>query len=131
MNTWTGLGRLVKDPETNYTQQGKVYTRFTLAVNRNYKNADGSQDTDFIDCVAWGKTAETIGNHVHKGQRLLVEGTLNIRTYEGKDGVKHRSADINVRNFNFIERADKKGFGEDMGHVMDEPGAVDISNVPF
>ena len=129
MNVWTGMGRLVKDPDTNYTQQGKVYTRFTLAVNRNYKNADGTQAADFIDCVAWGKTAEAIGNFVHKGQRLLVEGTLNIRSYEGKDGAKHRSAEINVRNFHFIEKAEKKGFGEDMGNVMDAPN--DITNIPF
>ena len=129
MNVWTGMGRLVKDPDTNYTQQGKVYTRFTLAVNRNYKNADGTQAADFIDCVAWGKTAEAIGNFVHKGQRLLVEGTLNISSYEGKDGAKHRSAGINVRNFHFIEKAEKKGFGEDMGNVMDAPN--DISNIPF
>ena len=129
MNIWTGMGRLVKDPDTNYTQQGKVYTRFTLAVNRNYKNADGTQAADFIDCVAWGKTAEAIGNFVHKGQRLLVEGTLNISSYEGKDGAKHRSAEINVRNFHFIEKAEKKGFGEDMGNVMDAPN--DITNIPF
>ena len=129
MNVWTGMGRLVKDPDTNYTQQGKVYTRFTLAVNRNYKNADGTQAVDFIDCVAWGKTAEAIGNFVHKGQRLLVEGTLNISSYEGKDGAKHRSAEINVRNFHFIEKAEKKGFGEDMGNVMDAPN--DITNIPF
>ena len=129
MNVWTGMGRLVKDPDTNYTQQGKVYTRFTLAVNRNYKNADGTQAADFIDCVAWGKTAEAIGNFVHKGQRLLVEGTLNISSYEGKDGAKHRSAEINVRNFHFIEKAEKKGFGEDMGNVMDAPN--DITNIPF
>ena len=129
MNVWTGMGRLVKAPDTNYTQQGKVYTRFTLAVNRNYKNADGTQAADFIDCVAWGKTAEAIGNFVHKGQRLLVEGTLNISSYEGKDGAKHRSAEINVRNFHFIEKAEKKGFGEDMGNVMDAPN--DITNIPF
>ena len=111
MNVWTGMGRLVKDPETNYTPQGKVYTLLTLDVNWNYK------------------TAEAIGNYVHKGQRLLVEGTLNIRSYEGKDGAKHRSAEINVRNFHFIEKAEKKGFGEDMGNVMEAD--IDVSNVPF
>ena len=120
MNNWIGLGRLVWDPETNYTQQGKVYVQFSLAINRKYKNADGSQDADFIDCVAWGKIAEAIGNHVHKGQRLLVEGTLNINAYEGKDGVKHRRADIIVRTFHFIEKVDNVGFAEEMGEVIDE-----------
>ena len=120
MNTWIGLGRLVSDLETNYTQQGKVYVKFTLAINRNYKNSDGSQDADFIDCIVWGKLAEVIGKYMHKGQRLLVEGALNINTYEGKDGVIRRSSKILVRTFNFIEKVETVEFAEDMGQVIDE-----------
>ena len=119
MNTWIGLGRLVSDPETNYTQQGKVYVKFTIAINRIYKNAEGGYDVDFIDCIAWGQAAETIGKYVHKGQRLLVEGTLNINNYEGKDGVTRRSSIITVKTFHFIEKVEDAAFTEDMGKVID------------
>lgn len=120
MNNWIGFGRLVREPETNYTQQGKVYVKFTLGINRNYKNTEGNYDADFIDCVAWGKAAEAIGTYVHKGQRILVEGNLNINTYEGKDGGKHRSASINVRTFHFIEKVENIEFAEDMGEIIEE-----------
>ena len=130
LNHITLMGRLTKDPELRRAGTDVAVASFTVAVDRDIADkTTGQRETDFIDCVAWGKTAEAIGNYVHKGQRLLVEGTLNIRSYEGKDGAKHRSAEINVRNFHFIEKAEKKGFGEDMGNVMEAD--IDVSNVPF
>lgn len=97
MNRIMLLGRLTKDPEIRYTPSGACVAQFTLAVDRPYTK-DGSREADFIPCVTWGKTSETIGNYVHKGQRLLVEGRLQIRSYDAKDGskrwVRAQGADI-------------------------------------
>ena len=68
MNKIILLGRLTKDPEIRYTPSGACVAQFTLAVDRPYTK-DGSREADFIPCVTWGKTSETIGNYVHKGQR--------------------------------------------------------------
>lgn len=104
MNTITLLGRLTKNPEARYTSTGKAVTLFTLAVNRPYANADGQREADFINCQAWGKTAEVVGNHVSKGDRLLVEGRLQIRSYTDKEGVKRYATEVIVNRVEFIER---------------------------
>ncbi|MBQ2113510.1 MAG: single-stranded DNA-binding protein, partial [Selenomonadales bacterium] len=77
MNHVTLMGRLTADPEIRYTQSGKAVASFTLAVNRGRSDA-----TDFIPVVAWEKLAEIIGNNLSKGRRTLIEGRLQIRTYE-------------------------------------------------
>ena len=104
MNKIILLGRLVKDPEVKYTNNGKVVAMFTLAVNRPYSSQDGKQEADFISVVVWGKSAETIGNCVTKGQRLLVEGRLQIRSYEGNDGSKRWVTEVIADRFEFIEK---------------------------
>ena len=103
MNTITLLGRLTKNPEARYTSTGKAVTLFTLAVNRPYSNPDGQREADFINCQAWGKTAEVVGNHVSKGDRLLVEGRLQIRSYTDKEGVKRYATEVVVNRVEFIE----------------------------
>ena len=104
MNTITLLGRLTKNPEARYTSTGKAVTLFTLAVNRPYTNSDGQREADFINCQAWGKTAEVVGNHVSKGDRLLVEGRLQIRGYTDKEGVKRYATEVVVNRVEFIEQ---------------------------
>jgi single-strand DNA-binding protein len=89
MNKVILMGRLVRDPEVRYTQTGKVVAQFTLAVDRPFTNQDGQREADFINCVLWGKSAELLGNGVHKGQKVLVEGRLQIRSYDAKDGSKN------------------------------------------
>lgn len=103
MNKVCLLGRLVADPSVKYTPTGKVYTQFTLAVSRNYKNDEGKYDADFISVTVWGKIAEVIGNNVHKGHRLAVEGRLSTRSYE-KDGVKRYVTEVIAGQIDFIER---------------------------
>lgn len=88
MNKVILMGRLTKDPEVRYTQTGKVVTQFILAVDRPFKDADGNKETDFIPVVVWGKAAELVGNSCQKGHRLLVDGRLQIRSYEVKEGGK-------------------------------------------
>ena len=111
------LGRLTKDPEIRYTPSQKVVAQFTLAVDRPFTGADGKKEADFIPCVVWGKSAELIGNSCQKGHRLLVEGRLQIRNFEAKDGTKRYVAEVIVNSFEFIERKEPKQM-QDMGKTV-------------
>ena len=104
MNKIVILGRLTKDPEIRYTTSQKVVASFTLAVDRPFKNEAGQKEADFIPVVVWGKTAELVGNSCQKGHRLLVEGRLQIRSYDGKDGNRHWVTEIIANNVEFVER---------------------------
>ena len=104
MNRIILLGRLTKDPEVRYTNTGKVVCQFTLAVDRPFANQEGQREADFIPVVIWGKQAETCVNSLTKGQRALVEGRLQIRSYDGKDGNKHWITEVIADRFEFIER---------------------------
>ena len=126
MNKWIGLGRLVKDPEVKYTESGKVVTQFTLAVNRPFTNQQGQKEADFIPVVVWGKQAELIGNSCAKGHRLLVEGRIQIRSYDGKDGTKRWVTEVIANNFEFIERKAEGSVGRPP-HAMTDMG----QEVPF
>lgn len=109
MNRIILMGRLTKDPEIRYTTTGKVCAQFTVAVDRPFANQDGTRDTDFINSVAWGKTAEIIGNSVHKGHRILTEGRLQIRPYTDKNGAKRYATEVVVDRFEFVERKQQTG----------------------
>ena len=98
------LGRLTKDPEVRYTTSQKVVASFTLAVDRPFLNQQGQREADFIPVVVWGKAAELVGNSCGKGHRLLVEGRLQIRNFDAKDGTKHWVTEVIASNVEFIER---------------------------
>lgn len=112
------LGRLTKDPEIRYTPSQKVVAQFTLAVDRPFTGADGKKEADFIPCVVWGKSAELIGNSCQKGHRLFVEGRLQIRNFEAKDGTKRYVAEVIVNSFEFIERKAEPKQMTDMGKTV-------------
>ena len=101
MNKIFLLGRLVRDPEVRTTQSGKLVATFTLAVDRH---GGGQDNTDFISVVTWEKLAEACGNNLAKGQRAMVEGRLQIRSYEGKDGQKHWVTEVIAQSVEFIDR---------------------------
>ena len=132
MNTITLLGRLTKNPEARYTSTGKAVTLFTLAVNRPYTNTDGQREADFINCQAWGKTAEVVGNHVSKGDRLLVEGRLQIRGYTDKEGVKRYATEVVANRVEFIEQK-KDSNVKTEASPMDDFVSVDFEqdSIPF
>jgi single-strand DNA-binding protein len=88
------MGRMVRDPELRQTTTGISVTSFTLAVDRDVKNQDGSRQADFIDVVAWRQTAEFVSQYVGKGRLVCVEGRLQIRDWNDKDGNKRRTAEI-------------------------------------
>lgn len=103
MNNWNGIGRVTKDVVLKTTTSGKSVATFTLAVNRDFKNAEGKYDADFITCVAYEGIAETISKFVHKGDRFGVTGRIQTRTYDKQDGSKGYSTEIIVKGFDFIE----------------------------
>ena len=121
MNTVQLLGRLTKDPDVKYTQNGKCVASFTLAVNRPFKGPDGKVEADFIPVILWGKAAEIVGNFVSRGHRLLVEGRLQVRSYDAKDGSKRYVTEVIGNNIEFIEKKEQGNAGgfEDMGQATD------------
>ena len=113
MNKVILVGRLAQDPEVRYTQNGKAVASFNLAVNRSF--GQGQNQADFIPIVAWEKLAETCGNNLTKGQRILIEGRLQIRSYETNDGQKRRVAEVVAQSMEFLERKQAPGTGSTGG----------------
>lgn len=101
MNKVNLIGRLTKDTEILTTGENQ-YVRFSLAVNRKFKNADGEYDADFISCVAWNKTAELINKHFSKGSEIGLSGRIQTGSYDDKDGSKRYTTDIIVEEITFI-----------------------------
>ena len=100
MNKSILKGRLARDPEVRYTQSGKAVASFTIAMDRPHKQ-DAQQQADFLPCVAWEKTAEIIGNNCTKGQEILVEGRMQVRSYEAQDGSKRYVTECVINNMEF------------------------------
>ena len=121
MNRITLLGRLTRDPEVKYTQTQKCVASFTLAVDRPFKGEDGNKEADFIPVVVWGKAAELVGNSCQKGHRLLVEGRMQIRNFDGKDGQKRYIAEVVASNVEFIERKTENGLMKQADAVQEVP----------
>lgn len=115
MNKAILIGRLAKDPEVRYTQNGKAVASFTLAVNRQGKDAGA----DFIPVVAWEKLAEVIGNNLAKGRQCAIEGRIQIRTYE-KDGTKRYVTEVVASNMYFC---DSKNSSDTSGKTADDMGS--------
>lgn len=94
------VGRLTKDPELKYTQNGIAVARFTLAVNRTFSN---QQEADFINCVAWRKQAENLANYMRKGSLIGVQGRIQTGSFDDKDGKRIYTTDIVADNIQFLE----------------------------
>ena len=95
------MGRLTRDPELRRTQSGTPVTSFSLAVDRDYKSQSGEKETDFIEVVAWRSTAEFVSKYFTKGRMAVVEGRLQIRAWQDKDGNNRRSAEVVADNVYF------------------------------
>ncbi|CAJ2232226.1 single-stranded DNA-binding protein [Fructilactobacillus sanfranciscensis] len=103
INTVVLTGRLTKDVDLKYTQSGTAVGQFNLAVNRSFKNANGEQEADFINCVIWRKAAENLANFAGKGTLIGVEGRLQTRNYENKQGQRVYVTEVVVNSFTFLE----------------------------
>lgn len=113
MNNVALTGRITKDLELKYTQNGKAYCRFTLAVDRGLSKekkqeaeANGQPTADFINCVAWGTTAEVLNKYTAKGKKVLVYGSIETGSYTVQDGSKRYTTDVLVKRIEILEFAD-------------------------
>ena len=103
INNTTLVGRLTKNPELRYTGSGIAVVSFSLAVERNYTNAQGERETDFINCVAWRGTAETLANFSVKGSLIGVTGSIQTRNYQNNEGRTVYITEVVVDNFQMLE----------------------------
>lgn len=103
MNRVCLTGRITADLELRYNTSNTAFTRFNLAVNRNFTNENGERQADFISCVAWRERAETICKYLKKGSLIGVEGRIQTGSYEDKDGNKRYMTDVIVENITFLE----------------------------
>lgn len=103
MNLVVLIGRLTRDPELRYTTNGVAVGSFTLAVDRPFSTREGQRETDFIDIVVWRKLAETCANHLGKGRLVAVQGRLQVRSYDDREGVRRKVAEIVADNVRFLD----------------------------
>ncbi len=111
-------GRLTRDVELQYTQSGVAVGGFTLAVDRNFKNANNECESDFINCVIWRKSAENFANFTHKGSLVGIDGRIQTRNYENKQGQRVYVTEVVVDNFALLEprRNDSNGSVQGTNH---------------
>lgn len=103
MNKVSLLGRICNDLEVKEAGDNK-YVRFSLAVNRRYENEDGKRDADFISCVAWNGSAETIQKYFKKGSQIGISGRIQTGSYDKEDGSKAYTTDVIIEDFDFVDK---------------------------
>jgi single-strand DNA-binding protein len=121
------IGNLTRDPELRYTPDGTPVTSFTIAVNRPFTTRQGEREADFIPIVVWRKRAETCSEYLAKGSQVAVDGRLQIRNYEDKDGVKRRVAEVVAWRVEFLQRLKKQPPPE----IPEEAAENQIDRVPL
>lgn len=126
------MGRLTRKPELRRTQSGVAVTSFSLAVERDYKDADGNRETDFIDVVAWRSTAEFAAKYLDKGRMAAVTGSLQVRSWQDKEGNKRRSMEVLADSIYFADskREEPTGRGVDVS-ADDFQEVEDDGDLPF
>ncbi|MSD84248.1 single-stranded DNA-binding protein [Lactobacillus curvatus] len=97
------VGRLTRDVDLKYTQSGTAVGQFNMAINRQYTNANGDREADFINCVIWRKSAENFANFTKKGSLVGVDGRLQTRNYENQQGQRVYVTEVVVDNFSLLE----------------------------
>ena len=107
-NTVNLIGRIVKDPVARSMQNGQLQVRFTLAVDRNFKNKEGKRDADFPFCVAYNKTAEIVQRYCGKGDLIAINGEIRTSSYDDKDGRHVFNTEINVNDLTMLESRQQK-----------------------
>lgn len=121
------IGNLTRDPELRYTPDGTPVTSFTIAVNRPFVNRQGEREADFVPIVVWRKRAETCSEYLMKGSQVAVEGRLQVRNYEDKDGIRKWVTEVVARRVDFLQRL-KKQFPS---KISEEETQNEIDRVPL
>lgn len=137
LNHITAAGRLTKDPELRRTQNGVAVASFTIACDRDIKDASGNKQTDFIDCVAWRNTAEFVDKYFTRGRMVIVSGRLQMREWTDKNGNKRRNAEILAESVYFgdskrsVENTEKNETNESAQTVDFDQVEIDDDELPF
>ena len=136
------IGNLGKDPEMRYTANGKAVTQFSVAVSRNIQSTDGErrEETDWFDIVTWDKLAELCSQFLQKGRKAYIEGRLQTRSYEDKEGIKRYRTEVVASQVLFLDSAPGSGGGQRQMAAVDRGyddgpngsgGNVDPDDLPF
>lgn len=125
------MGRLTRDPELRHTQSGTAVCSFTLAIDRDLKDANGEKQTDFIDCVAWNKQAEFVAQWFSKGMMAIVVGRIQSRKWQDQNGNNRTAIEINCEEVSFGETKKNRdsNSGRQNSDFADMP--EEDSDVPF
>ena len=123
LNRTIMMGRLTRDPELRNTQTGIPVCSFSIACDRNFKNANGERETDFFDCAAWRQTAEFVSRHFTKGRMAVVEGRLQNRDWTDKEGNKRRTTELIADNVYFGDSRPKGADEEEPPAYAQDPMA--------
>lgn len=127
------IGHLGKDPEMRYTPSGKPVTTFSVAVSRSWNAADGERhnETEWFNVVAWSTLAETCKQYLAKGQRVYIEGRLQTRRWDDKEGQKHTSVEIVASEMIMLDRRDSNSGGQESDTASSESGAAAAAEDEF
>lgn len=140
MNKVFLIGRLTRDPELRYTSNNIAVATFSIAVDRNFSNAAGEREADFINIVVWRKQAENVKNYMHKGSQVAIDGRIQTRSYDDTDGKKRYVTEVVADNVQFL---DSKGSRDASAPTsapeptpydfasQPEPKTTDVKNDPF
>ena len=131
MNKIFLIGRLTKDPELRYTPSGAAVCSFTLAVGRRFTSQSGEKEADFINIVVWNKTAESSAKYLSKGRQAAVEGRLQIRSYDDKDGQRRWVTEVIADNVEFLGNGQGQGGQNKQDDDWGQEIVFDSSDVPF
>jgi single-strand DNA-binding protein len=124
------IGRLTRDPELKFTQNGKAVASFSLAVDRSYKR-EGQPECDFFRVNVWGKQAENCAKHLSKGSLVAVDGRIEINKYTDKDGNERTSIDVTANDVRFLSKPRKSQTGQDHGSSEVSPKDFADDGLPF
>lgn len=116
INNVTLIGRLTRDAELRYTPSNIATAQFNIACNRNFKNANGEYDADFINCVMWREQAERFCNWTKKGMLVGITGRIQTRSYEGNDGKRVYMTEVVADNFQLLESRKDREAGQSQGY---------------
>ena len=128
MNKAILIGRLTKDPELRTTPTGRNVCQFSVAVSRNFTNANGEREADFINCVVWDKQAENLVKHQKKGNQIAVEGRIQTRNYEDKDGKRVYVTEILANNISFLDSKGTNTSSNDFNSLPEPPREDSVSS---
>jgi single-strand DNA-binding protein len=135
MNNVSLVGRLTRDVEIKSSQNGNSFCNFTIAVNRNFKNANGEYDADFINCVAFKGTADFMNQYMHKGMQIEVTGNIRTRNYDNDQGQRIFITEINasdVRSLEPIRKNENTQFNQvSPAQFMGQESSIQDSDLPF